>query len=345
MPAIRHGVGASDGQLGLILLAVGLAALPAMVVTGRVAQRVGTRLVPIALVGFAAAGALPAFAGSPGVLFALMLFVGATSGALDVAINVRATAVESAWRVRVLDGMHAGFSAGVVVGGVTTGLLRRAGVHPTAILLGAVVVLLATAAANVGGETVAQQPQRHAALARPLLIVGAILGLAFLIEGGVENWSALLIENTLHSSPAISGLGPGLFAAAMVAGRALAQRASPSAAPVRMTIAGVAAAAGAALAAVAPHPAVALAGFVIAGGGLALSAPTLFRLAGRLGAGPAVSTVAVLGYTGFTAGAPMIGGVSAATSLRGGFVFLAIAAALLVATVPILRRLEAESHR
>jgi hypothetical protein len=86
------------------------------------------------------------------VLFALLLTVGASTGALDVAINVRAGGIEASRRVRVMDGLHAGFSAGVVVGGIGAGLLRRAGAHPAWILFGVGVVLLAIAYVNRGGE-------------------------------------------------------------------------------------------------------------------------------------------------------------------------------------------------
>jgi hypothetical protein len=316
-----------------------------MVLAGRFADRAGSRLVPLTLAAFGVAGALPALAGSPATLFALMLVVGATSGALDVAINTRASAVEQSSRVRVLDGMHAAFSAGVVVGGIGTGLLRRAGAEPRAILAGVAVVLLGVAAANLRGEPLPVVRTARAALARPLLVVGSVLALAFLIESGVENWSALFIENGLHASPAVSGLGPGLFAAAMVIGRSVGQYAAPESAALRIAIAGSAAAVGLVVASFAQRPAVALAGFVVAGAGLALSAPTLFRTAGRLGAGPAISTVAVLGYLGFTVGPPLIGGVTAVSGLRGGLGFLAAASALLLATAPILRRLAAESER
>ncbi len=91
---------------------------------------------------------------------------------------------------------------------------------------------------------------------------------------------------------------------------------------------------------------VALAGFVVAGGGLALSAPTLFGLAGRVGGeggrGAAVSTVAILGYLGFVAGPALIGAVSGASSLRGGFLFLCAVAVILAACAPILRRVVRE---
>ena len=50
-----------------------------------------------------------------------------------------------------------------------------------------------------------------------------------------------------------------------------------------------------------------------------------------------VSTVGILGYLGFLAGPAMIGTVSGASSLRGGFVFLCAVAVLLAACAPLLR--------
>jgi len=333
-----------NAQLGLLLLAIALAALPAMVVTGRIAERVGPRLVPLTVAGFGGAGMLPALARSPWALFGLLLLVGASTGAFDVAINVRASSIEASRGRRVMDGLHAAFSAGVVLGGIGAGLLRRAGTHPTWILFAVGVVLLLIAYVNRGGERLPPIPAQQAPLARPLLVVGAVLALAFLVEGGVETWSALFIENGLHSGPAISGLGPGLFAAAMVTGRLAAQRVAPPSTALRMAFAGASAAVGLAVSASASSPFVALVGFVVAGLGLALSAPTLFRTAGGLGGASAISTVAVLGYLGFVAGPPLIGAVAGATSVRGGIAFLAAAGAVLVTTAAILRRFVAESR-
>ena len=340
---MRKGVGASNAQLGVVLLAVALAALPAMFATGRLANRSGPRLVSLTLALFGLVGVLPPLAQSRWLLFVFLLLVGAGSGALDVAINARANSLETVRGIRVMDGMHALYSAGVVVGGVGAGVLRRSGVHPTAILAGVCAIVLLVAAANARAEALPVAPARQAALVGPLLIVGAVFAISALLESGVEAWSALLLENGLHTSPAVSGLGPGLFAAGMVTGRGLAQRVAPDSTAMRMAVSGTAAAVGLGLSAVTTQPAVAVAGIFIAGGGLALSVPTLFRLAGRLGAAPAISTVAVIGYVGFLVGPPAIGGVAGATSLRGGFVFLACVGALLVASVPILRRAGRES--
>lgn len=246
-----------------------------------------------------------------------------------------------------MDGLHASFSVGVLVGGVGAGLLRKAGAHPSWILAGVGVLIALSASGNRGGERTRAPAQVRARPGKALLVIGGVLALAFLVENGLEAWSALFLERTFQSSPAISGLGPGLFAASMAGGRIAAQRVAPPSVAVRMAFAGISAAAGLAIAASARNPAVALLAFVVAGAGLSLSAPTLFGAAGRIGGetgrGAAVSTVAVLGYLGFVAGPPLIGAVAGAASLRGAFVFLAVVGLLVAASAPVLRGREGES--
>lgn len=328
------------------MLCVALAALPAMLVAGRLADVFGARLVPIFLVFFGAAEWLPGLAHSVSMLVLFLAVIGIGTGLLDIAINAHASRLEALHGIRIMDGLHAAFSGGVLVGGVGSGLLRHAGAHPAWILAGIGVATALTALGNLGPYPPLAPPQRRERPARPLLIVGFVLALAFLVENGLEAWSALFLERTLNSGPAVSGLGPGLFAGAMLTGRVVAQKVEWPSVAGRMVVAGLAAAAGLALAATAHHAVVALAGFVVAGGGLALSAPTLFGLAGRVGGeggrGAALSTVAILGYLGFVAGPALIGAVSGASSLRGGFLFLCAVAVILAACAPILRRVVRE---
>jgi len=321
---------------------VSLASLPALLLAGRIAHT--RRLVAVSMFGFAVAGTLPGLARSPLVLFLLLLLVGSVTGLLDVAINARASTLETGLGIRVMDGLHAGFSGGVLVGGIGAGLLRRGGAPPWAILLGVSCVILVAGIGNLRPEQLPAPPPRRSRLERRLIVIGLVLAVGFLLENGLESWSALFLERGLGSGPGVSGLGPGLFAGSMLVGRVAAQRVRRASVSGRMTFAGIAAAAGLALAATATHPAVALVGFVVAGGGLALSAPTLFGAAGRLGGGAAISSVAALGYLGFLAGPPLIGAVAGATSLRGGFLFLCGTGVLLAACAPTLRRAGAESH-
>ena len=328
------------------MLCVALAALPAMLVAGRLADVFGARLVPIFLVFFGAAEWLPGLAHSVSMLVLFLAVIGVGTGLLDIAINAHASRLEALHGIRIMDGLHAAFSGGVLVGGIGSGLLRHAGAHPAWILAAVGVATALTALGNLGPYPPLAPPQRRERPARPLLIVGFVLALAFLVENGLEAWSALFLERTLNSGPAVSGLGPGLFAGAMLTGRVVAQKVEWPSIAGRMIVAGLAAAAGLALAATAQHAVVALAGFVVAGGGLALSAPTLFGLAGRVGGeggrGAALSTVAILGYLGFVAGPALIGAVSGASSLRGGLLFLCAVAVILAACAPILRRVVRE---
>jgi MFS family permease len=317
-----------------------------MLLAGRLADVFGARLVPIFLVFFGAVEWLPGIARSVSTLVLSLAVVGIGTGLLDIAINAHAARLEALHGIRIMDGLHAAFSAGVLVGGIGSGLLRHAGAHPAWILAAVGVATALTALGNLGPYPPLAPPQRRERPARPLLIVGFVLALAFLVENGLEAWSALFLERTLDSGPAVSGLGPGLFAGAMLTGRVVAQKVEWPSVAGRMVVAGLASAAGLALAATADHAVVALAGFLIAGGGLALSAPTLFGLAGRVGRegarGAAVSTVAIIGYLGFVAGPALIGAVSGASSLRGGFLFLCAVAVTLAACAPILRRVVRE---
>jgi len=146
-----------------------------MLAAGRLADIFGARLVPIGLVAFGLAAALPALAHSVGALAALLVLVGVTTGVLDIAINAEAARIEAEHRVRVMDGLHAMFSVGVLVGGAGSGFLRRAGAQPSWILGGIGAVIAVSAMANrSSGRPVTHAPRR-APLRRGLLIVGGVL--------------------------------------------------------------------------------------------------------------------------------------------------------------------------
>ena len=102
----------------------------------------------------------------------LLALVGLTTGLLDVAINAEAARLEAAFRIRLMDGLHAAFSVGVLVGGVGAGLLRNAGAHPSWILAGVGVLIALSATGNRGGERARAPGQRRARPGKALLVIG-----------------------------------------------------------------------------------------------------------------------------------------------------------------------------
>ena len=343
VPEVQEAVGASKGELGLALLFVGVGSVPAMLLAGPAINRRGPRVMPVALLALAVAAILPAFAASVATLALALLAVGAASGAVDVAINVAAADYEARTRQRLMHLAHGFFSIGVVVGALGAGLLRQAGAGRVPVLTTVAGVLALAALMN------RRQPGRDGNLPaarfrlRPRIVaLGAACGAAFMIEGGIENWSALYLERDLDATPALSAFGPGAYALAMVLGRLLGQRLGVLAND-RTLLGGGAllSLAGLVVAAAAPGVAVAVAGFFLAGAGVSVAAPALFGAAGRsVGAeerGSAVATVTTLGYLGFLVGPPLVGASAAALGLAVSFLLLAVVAATLAAATPALR--------
>ena len=90
LPAIKEQTGASVTALGVALLFVAAAALPAMFLTGLLIDRIGPRVLPFAATFFGLAVLLPGLAQSPLQLALALVLVGVASGALDV--------VDQLWR-------------------------------------------------------------------------------------------------------------------------------------------------------------------------------------------------------------------------------------------------------
>ncbi|MBW8821818.1 MAG: MFS transporter, partial [Streptomyces sp.] len=284
LPAVRRQVGASDGQLGLALAAIALSAVPVMPVAGRVVDRYGARrTVPACLLLFAAVLWLPGLTHSVAALLPALVLVGLATGALDLVINAATAAWERVEQAKLMNVVHGAFSSGVLVGSVCAGLAREAGASPLAILL---VVAVLTALVGVTQPPYRQAPSeaRRSGGRLPWFLVGVglLTAGAFLCEDAIQSWSSLQLERGLDASPAISGLGPGLFAASMAAGRfaggAVANRVRDA---VLFGAAALALALGAFVVATAGTSGVALAGLVVAGAGTSVLAPVLYSAVGE----------------------------------------------------------------
>jgi MFS family permease len=343
LPSVQHATGASKGALGFALLFVSLGALPAMLlVAGPAVDRYGARAVAAACAVFAAATTLPGLATSLPALIVALFAAGAASGALDVGINANAAQIEAATGRRLMPLAHALYSVGILVGAVTAGLARGAGAGRESILLAVAALVLLTAGllgADPASTNVAQGRRAEGSprirIERALLLIGLVGAAAFVVEGGIESWSALFLERQLDAQPAVSGLGPGVFGASMALGRFYGQATRLG---DRTLLAGGAAVSvvGCLLAAAAPNPGVALVGFALGGVGISLNAPIVFGAAGRVSAS-AVASVTTLGYVGLLIGPPLVGGAAQAISLRGSFVVLALVAAAVTAAATRLR--------
>lgn len=350
LPDIKIQTAATDAEFGLAMLGTGTGALPAMPVTGRIWRRFGWALLPSTALIFAAAALTPLLASSPLTLTVAMVAIGASSGAMDVAMNSAVSDVEVAADRRLMYGAHALFSLAVLVGSVVTGVARDVGLGPAALLPA---VALAMAAIGIGALSVRRTQSLGPTssldtsgtggwgLSRPIAVLAVLCAVSFLIEDAIQNWSALHLERGLGASPALGGVAPGIFAGSMFIGRSSGQWLGARFTDRTMLMFGATLAAmGLVVVGLAPSSLVALAGFAAAGGGIALVAPALFARAGRMagpsGRGAAIAGLTVFGYVGFLIGPVLVGFISQASSLRTSFLVLAGLSALLAAAGAIV---------
>ncbi len=117
MPAIRDSLGLTPSEIGLVLLATALGSLASIAVVGRVAVAFGSDVVlRRSLPLMASSAVVLGFSTSYPMLLVSAAVTGAFLGATDVTMNSQASLIERTSGVRVLSGMHAGWSFGFCTG-------------------------------------------------------------------------------------------------------------------------------------------------------------------------------------------------------------------------------------
>ena len=323
VPLAKARIGLHDGQLGGLLLCLGVGSVLAMPFSGALAARYGCRRVILAA-GALALTALPFMASAPTsiTLATALLAFGAGVGVVDSTINVQAVIVERASGKAMMSGFHGLFSVGGLVGAGGTTALLALGLPPivAVTLLAALSALLLVAFARgllpYGGEA---GPSPFILPRGRVLLIGGLCGVLFLAEGSVLDWGGMLLHEARGLDNARSGIGYAAFAATMTAGRLAGDGIVRSLGPTRVLLLGASvAAAGFALAALAPAWPLSVLGFALVGVGASNAVPVLFSAAGRqtsMPSGLAIASVTTIGYTGILAGPALIGFVARGLSL------------------------------
>jgi MFS family permease len=342
VPFAKQRLGVGDGVLGLLLLCLGIGSVVAMLWAGWLCARQGSRAVIIAG-GLGVAMLLPllALAGQPLTLGLALFVFGAALGSLDVAMNVHALAVERQAGEPLMSGFHALFSAGGLAGAALMTALLSVGWTPLAgTLLGTALMLVAVAllAPRLLANAPPADPPRLVWPHGPVLLLAALAGVCFLVEGAVLDWSALLLTEGGLVPAAQGGLGFLVFSVAMTAGRLGGDALCARLGDATVLIAGGAVAvSGFALVLLSTGVWPAMAGFLGMGLGAANLVPVLFRRAGAQTAMPpalAIAAISTTGYAGVLLGPAAIGFVSQVWDLHGAFALLAV----LLALVPLSAR-------
>jgi MFS family permease len=343
----------TSALIGGIGLCSTVGALTIMPLAARFVHRYGARASTRVLT--VAAGAtlvLPAYAPDAAVLAVFFVLMGAIIGTQDNAMNTAGVEAERILRRSIMSGLHGMWSVGVLVGALVGSLAAHENLDPRIqfAVMGALIVITGL----VPGAWLPGEPATGAAaevhvprFVWPrglLLMIGLVAFAAIFVEYAANDWSALFMRWSMHSSQALAALATGLFALTMAAGRLAGDAVVRRVGAVRSVRAcGVLATAGCIAVAVAPAAWAALIGFMLIGAGVSVVVPLVFAAAGRMGPSPAmgVAGVATISY-GAGLGAPSImGGVAELSSLRLAFGLATVVAVVIAAGAGLLGRVPA----
>lgn len=355
IPSIKAGLGLTNSQLSVALVAFAAGSVTGMVVVGRVVDRLGSG--PVMTVLVAAQGVLlipPALAPALWALSTALFVFGAVQGTLNVAMNANAVEVQRAWGSPVMSSFHAVFSLGGFIGAAIGGVLAGAGVGAVAtfaiVCCGSLSVWVVAAlwrlrdsralgaGSNAAGATKAAGPPRPGTV----LALGVLAMFAMVAEGAAGDWSAVYLHTTLGTGTAFAALAFVGFSIAMMLARLVGDRIVTRTGPVRLVR-------GSALFAAVVFgvcgllvgtPVSAVIGFAGLGAGLAGLTPQIYSVAGQLtgsGTGRRLSVILGMGYTGFLLGPALIGFASTLIGLRAALAIPAVLILLVATAASALR--------
>lgn len=344
IPSIKQKFGLAESGLSVVLLAIVAGALVSMSLVGRALSRSGSRAMLTWLApGYCIALALLALAPGFGWLLVAGAIFGALKGSLDVSVNAQAIAIENAGRRPIMATFQALWSVGGLVAALVVGLALKQGAEARVIALSIAAVLLAISLASsgslAGGDAVEGKARSGFKLPnRRLLWIGALAFLALFAEGVMMDWSAVYTQSVAGAEGWLAPLAYGVFSLSMATGRFMGDRVTARHGGSKVLRAsGVLTFIGLLLVIGIREWPVTFLGFGIAGLGLANLVPVLLGAGGRAheeSVGQGVATVSLLGYFGFLAGPPAIGGLSHWIGLSGAFGVVVLFALLLAVWGP-----------
>ncbi len=347
LPKVQDHWHYSDTTLSLLLLMMVLLAGLGSVVAETACQRVDSAaILRTGLLGIAVA--VPVFAVAPdrAVFMASMAVYGVSLGAVDATTNMQAVALEHLYERPILPSFHGSWTLGGFLGSAVALAMGHLPVSATGVVA---ILPLAVAFAPFlrrAQQQVSARPQVHVPW-RPIVLVGLAMVLFYMVDTAAFTWGPQYLDKVFPTPSALVALAvfPYLLASGAVrlSGDALVAR--YGAVPV-LRIGAAVACVGLAVTVFAPVWPVAVLGFLVMGGGVAVVAPLSFSAAARIAGEDEPDPVlrharvdAVIGrfnqfnYVGSLLGAVMTGLVGAG-NLRLGF---AVPMVLVLGIMPLAR--------
>ena len=226
IPVVIRNLDITESEMGLIILAGGLAAILALVLSAKLINLFGARtIIIIAALGLAPGlfAMLQVQSIMPAVI--ILLFIMAFLACQDVAMNANAADLEARSEKPVMSAFHGFWSAGAMTGAFSGGsLILLLGSNGFSLLAGAVTLFAAvTGYRNLERKSTTAISGEATPGYLPTGILPWLFGLiafvGFVSEGAVIDWSAQFLRTELDSGVQLSGFAFGGFSLSMMIAR------------------------------------------------------------------------------------------------------------------------------
>jgi MFS family permease len=335
IPALSEGAHVSHAALSQVLLCGGLGAVISFPLSAWLMASFGGRKT-LFYSGLALLCVLVSIGLAPSVprLMVSVLLLGVTASCFNVGVNSVATRREIQTGRPAMSKLHGmgtgGFLAGVALGSLMAGLRIAPASHFIIVAVPLVLVLwLGYRFLDVddGGENI--EKQVFCLPRGPLALLGLLGFFGSMSEASIADWTGLYLKEHFGASEGLAPLALVAFSFMMLIARLSGDSVKLRIGARRAVSGGaIVSAAGLIFAVLAPNAYLALAGFALAGLGLALLFPFVYSSAGTQGP-LALASVATMAYSGGLVGPPVLGAIAQRAGMQVAVAFIALLSVLI----------------
>ncbi|MDB5251535.1 MAG: major facilitator superfamily 1 [Flaviaesturariibacter sp.] len=325
IPDIKRSLHLNDAVLGSVLLALPLGQLCTMPVSGRLVTRFGSkRILTIAAPLYVLAMSNLGLATKPWQLAVFLFFFGVAGNLCNISVNTQGVEAEKLYPHPIMTSFHGAWSLAGFVGALIGFVMIRFGVPPYPHFVVIVLLLWTNVLLNhkwlVPGVSLRAEKKRGFRPDSALMKLGLVGFCSMATEGAMFDWSGVYFRDIVGAPNELVVVGYASFMIMMATGRFLGDRVIARVGRTQtVRVSGLVISSGMAIAVLFPYLATATLGFMLVGVGVSSVVPTLYGVAGRherIPPGIALATVSSVSYLGFLMGPPLIGYISALSSLR-----------------------------
>lgn len=347
IPYTKIRLGVNEGELGLLLLCLGLGATLSMPIAGAFTAKYGCKKMQIL--------GIPIYYGSLFVLsfvpnpLSMIIFLtlfGSMSGLLDVVMNLQVAYLEKTIQKRLMSSLHGMYMVGVALGAGLMILLLGVTKSPfISTCICCLMVLLGFFYFYRYFYPKIENTEKVSFIVIPkgiIFFLGLVCFFLYMIEGVLMDWSALFMIEVKGVAKSQAGTGYALFAITMTLGRMVGDRLGARFGSKPLLVYGVFFCVIFFLGiAFVPYIPLTYVCFFMLGICAANSVPMLFALVTKNPIGSlsnSIAAVSTIGYLGLLAGPAIMGFVAHHFGLAFVFVVMAVflfCVALLVAKLPL----------